>query len=107
RLELYDARDGLVVLPSLASVDSIPHTSQLNTRAVEAPRHGRRDDRAGRGRGRGGRDRDRGRRDQSQRREPEERYDVEAEDETVREGISDEMQAPAEAPADIDAAEQP
>jgi ribonuclease E len=64
RLALYDARDGLVVLPQLASIESIPHTTQLNTRPTDAARHrrdgrpgargGRVDQRGGRG-GRGGR----------------------------------------------------
>ena len=38
RLDLYDARDGLVILPSLEALgQSIGHTTQLNTRPAEAP----------------------------------------------------------------------
>src|SRR4029079_8289093 len=63
RLSLFDARDGLVILPQLAvEDDGIGHRTQLNPRPVEAPRHGGRNDRRGGRAGRGGRDGDRTRR---------------------------------------------
>ena len=46
RLELFDNRDGIVVLDELAGVSqSIPHKTQLNTRPQPFPQRGRPDDR--------------------------------------------------------------
>jgi ribonuclease E len=105
RLALFDARDGLVVLPQLASIEGIPHTTQLNTRPTGASRH-RPDDR--RPAGRGGRDGDqrgrgRGGRGGSQPRE-EERFEIEDGEAAVEAREREDASVPAEP---IDPAKQP
>ncbi len=103
RLALFDARDGLVVLPQLASVEAIPHTTQLNTRPTGASRN-RPDDRrpAGRG-GRDGAQRGRGDRGGSQPRE-EERFEIEDGEAEVEAHEREDASIPAEP---IESAKQP
>jgi ribonuclease E len=73
RIDLFDNRDGLVILEQLGMVAQLPHTTQLGTKPQPFPQ-----------RGRGGRDNRGGRRPEPQRQQPAQRRDEEADLEEAR-----------------------